>query len=113
MNMSVHYKEFNGSNKKRAISTSTHPDGMIRRSLIGGIPAFSFGALVAAGASPVKADEADTPILRLFRQHRAIIDAVRDYTPVSTGKAEDAEMERLFYCRSDKIEDEMMGLPCT
>lgn len=32
--------------------------------------------------------------------------------PVSTEKAEDEEMDRLFYCRSDKIEDEMMALPC-
>lgn len=55
---------------------------------------------------------ADTPILRLFRQHRAIIDAATRHAQVSID-VEDEEMERLFYRHSDRIEAEMMALPCT
>lgn len=83
---------------------------MNRRTLLAAAPA----ALAAAPASALCIiDPADTPVMRLFRQHQAIMDAARDYTPVSSGKAADEEMDRLFYCRSNKIEEEMMALPCT
>ena len=35
------------------------------------------------------------------------------HTPVSNGKDEDEEMDRLFFSRTDRIEEEMMALPCT
>lgn len=55
----------------------------------------------------------ETPILRLYRQHREINEAAKRHVPVSTGKAVDDELDRLFYRRADQIEGEMMALPCT
>lgn len=58
-----------------------------------------------------KANEGETPILRLFRKHREILDAAWNH--VCTEADEDEELERLFYRRSDKIVAEMMALTCT
>ena len=67
-------------------------------------------------ANPAKAltpQAIDTPILRLFREHQAILDASRKHVPTVGGKAIDAELERLFYERSDKLAEELMALPST
>lgn len=69
-----------------------------------------FDSLTAAPA-PIAPNE--TPVLRLYRQHRAILDAAEEHVCTVTGKDEDAEMDRLFFSRSNEIEDEMMALPCT
>ncbi|MBF52524.1 MAG: hypothetical protein CL813_06185 [Confluentimicrobium sp.] len=54
-----------------------------------------------------------TPILRLFHEHRAIREAAAAHVCAVDGKGEDAELERLFYGRSDQIEAQLMALPCT
>ncbi|MFC0339788.1 hypothetical protein [Paracoccus niistensis] len=81
---------------------------MNRRALLKAAP-----ALAMAGAVPAMASEGDTPILRLFRQHQAINDAAMVHVCVATGKDEDEELDRLFYRERDRIQDEMMALPCT
>lgn len=83
---------------------------MKRRALLKSLQVVA--ALPALAVVPALA-ETETPILRLFREHREIMDAAARYTPVSTGKAEDEEMDRLFYQRADWIEAELMALPCT
>lgn len=60
-----------------------------------------------------KGQAASTPILELFRQHQAIIGAAQTYQTTATGKAEDEELELLFYQHSSKIEEEMMAQPST
>lgn len=55
----------------------------------------------------------DTPILRLFREHEAIIKAASNHVSTLKGKAEDREFERLFFDRANAIEEEMMAEPCT
>ena len=71
------------------------------------------GVAVVAQATRADEIEGETEILRLFRQHRAILDAAGEHVCSATGKDEDAELERLFYQHSDKIEAQMMALPCT
>lgn len=61
--------------------------------------------------APSRASENETPILRLFRQHQKIVDAAEAY--VCTTSKEDEELDRLFYHRKDRIEAELMELPCT
>ena len=60
-----------------------------------------------------RAPESDTPILALVRRHRAIEEAARRHVSAATGKAEDEEMERLFYGRMFGIEREIMARPST
>ena len=47
------------------------------------------------------------------RIDEAIIGAAQTYQTTSTGKAEDEELELLFYQHSSKIEEEMMAQPST
>lgn len=63
--------------------------------------------------TPAAAIDGETEILRLFREHEAILDAAGKHDCAATGKDEAAELELLFYQHSDKIEAEMMALPCT
>lgn len=77
-------------------------------------------AALAAAENPTRAMPAlaetevgDTPILRLFRQHRAILEAAGKHVCTAAGKDEDTELDILFYNRADAIEAEMMALPCT
>ncbi|MFE3836938.1 hypothetical protein [Pseudogemmobacter sonorensis] len=93
------------------ITMSAKPEDPDRRGFLLGLPATG-AALVVAGALPVAAQGVDTPILRLFRQHCAIMDATKICISASTGKSGDEEVERLS-CYSGEIEDEMMALPCT
>ena len=89
---------------KKAVPTS-------RRTLLTALPVTSVALALPA---PIFGEpEADTPILRLFRQHRKIIDAAGAHVCAAEGKAEDEELERLFYRRADRIEAELMALPCT
>lgn len=83
---------------------------MNRRTFLAAAPAA--GAAFAIPALS-KAEEGDTPILQLFRKHQAIRDAAEKHVCTATGKNPDAEMEQLFYQHTDKIEAEMMVLPCT
>ncbi|KIN73266.1 hypothetical protein Z949_2455 [Sulfitobacter guttiformis KCTC 32187] len=57
--------------------------------------------------------EDDTPILRLFSQHQAILSAASVHVRAANGKDVDEDLERLFYRRSDEIESELMALPST
>lgn len=57
--------------------------------------------------------QGDTPILALFRRHRAIEEAACRHVSAATGRAEDEEMERLFYGRMFGIEQEIMARPST
>lgn len=82
--------------------------GINRRTLITTAPLVGFAAAVAAIPA---AAEAETPIMRLFRQREAIRKASIGYVCVTDD--EDAEMEDLFWRRADQIEDELMALPCT
>lgn len=79
---------------------------MNRRSLLAAPAALALGAVPALA-------EAETPILRLYRQHKDIIEAAKRHVLVSTGLATDDEYERLFYGPAYEIEKEMMALPCT
>ncbi len=67
----------------------------------------------APHTSEDRALEGDTPILALFRRHRAIEEAARRHVSTATGRAEDEEMERLFYGRMFGIEREIMARPST
>lgn len=80
-----------------------------RRAVLKGIPA----AMAGMTASPALAGEDATPILRLFHQRQAILGDARVHICAASGSDEDAEFERLFYRRCDRIEDEMMAMPCT
>ena len=71
------------------------------------------GVALVTCASPAAAIDGETEILRLFREHSAILDAAGKHVCAATVKDEDAELELLFYQHSDKIEAEMMALPCT
>ena len=80
-----------------------------RRMVLKGFPA----ALAGMIAVPAEASEGDTPILRLFNLHRAILEAAGAHVCTAIGKGEDEELARLFYVRTDRIEEEIMALPCT
>ena len=79
---------------------------MNRRSLLAILPAAAVGAVPAAAVA-----EADTRILKLFRQYEEIRLAAESYVCVTDD--EDAEVEAKFWRRADQIEAEMMALPCT
>lgn len=81
-----------------------------RRTLLTAIPAT--GAALAAPAMALS-DAHSTKILRLFAQHRAIIGAASEHICTFHGRYEDQELERLYYRHSDRIEAQMMALPCT
>lgn len=82
---------------------------MSRRSLLTALPLG--GAALALPAMAGAGD--DTPILRLFRQHQAILDAAGAHISTADGEVEDEELDRLYYRRSDRIENELMALPST
>jgi len=91
---------------------------LTRRTLITSAPA----AAICTSATPdaalaltklAETEEGQSRILRLFHQYWAILDAACEHVCTTPGKDEDAELERLFYQHSDKIEAEMMALPCT
>ncbi|WP_290689917.1 MULTISPECIES: hypothetical protein [unclassified Haematobacter] len=69
----------------------------------------------AAAAAPLASGSSalDTPILRLFRQHRALLEAADARISTATGPEEDEEIERLLLQPAAAIEDEMLALPCT
>lgn len=82
---------------------------MNRRTLLAALPA----AAVVPGAALA---EAETPIVRLYREYNRITDAAHAHFEAGTGfegKDEDEEMDRLFYNQRGQIEAEMMALPCT
>lgn len=62
--------------------------------------------------APKTAPDGDTEIMRLFRLHRALLTAARGHVSQKTGDDLDAELEELFYRHADKIENEIMALPC-
>lgn len=92
----------------KPITASFRQEGLNRRKLLMGLP---FAGAALAIPAMAEADERRTQILRLFHQHQAILDAAAKH--ISATASVDEELERLFYCRSDKIEEEMMALPCT
>lgn len=79
-----------------------------RRALVVAAPALLLGA--PALSSPTTHD---TPIVSLFRKHRAIHAAAGAYTTTLLGTDEDEELERLFYREADQVEEAMMAMPCT
>lgn len=87
---------------------------LTRRALLAVAPATGMAMMAPpSGAGVPSTPRADTPILRLFRQHQAIAAAAGEHVCAATGKVEDEDLERLFNRRSDRIEEEMMALPCT
>lgn len=88
-----------------------------RRSLLRGIPAAAALGVTAstalAGLHQQSAADGDTPILRLFHQREAIMEAAKEHVTSETGEDADEEMERLFYNQADRLDDEMMALPST
>lgn len=86
---------------------------MNRRDLITAVLPGAIAGVFLSGTKAAGAAPSDTPILTLFRQHRAIMETAAAHTTGLDGADEDEEMDRLFYSRADRIEAEMMALPCT
>lgn len=82
-----------------------------RRSLLAALPAA--GALALTTPSLAQADEGDTEIMRLFRQHRAILKARSDHVFRGDFATEDEELEALFCRDADTLEKSIMALPST
>lgn len=78
---------------------------MDRRTFIAAAP--------ASVATMAQADQQDTEILRLFREHQAIQSAASNHVCTETGKNEDAELDRLFYDKAHLIANKMLALPST
>lgn len=68
-------------------------------------------ALVLAEMDRLEA-ERETPILALFRRHQELTDAADAYKP-DDPDVSDEEVDALFYNERDRIEDELLALPCT
>ncbi len=83
---------------------------LTRRNVLKALP-ISGVALAAPGIA--NAEAGDTPILRLFQKHQAIMEAAQKHVYSGGGKDEDREREQLYCQYSDKIEAEIMDLPCT
>lgn len=58
----------------------------------------------------VQAHQPESPIMQLFHEWRDLSRAARAH--ICTEEDEEAELDRLFYDQRDRIEDEIMGLPC-
>ena len=73
------------------------------------------GSFAAACTLPAAAtlarDQGESRILALFREHQALVDAGEAH--VCLEEDMDSELDRLFFNRASKIEDEMMTLPST
>ncbi len=83
-----------------------------RRSLLRGLPVA--GATLAFTAPNLaRGNEADTEILRLFRQHCAIMEASEKHVFAPDCLDMDEELERLFYRHTDQLETEILSLPST
>lgn len=81
---------------------------MNRRDVIMGA-ACATSACLAAERSQAKAD---TPILRLYRKSRAIVAQAEAATTPNCSHEEAEWLDQNFYNRSDRLEDEMLALPC-
>ncbi len=81
-----------------------------RRKLLAGLP--SVGAALVMPTT-VRAEEHATPILRLYHQHKAINEAAERHTRAAFGNEQDAELDRMYRQHTDRIEAEIMALPCT
>lgn len=90
---------------------------MMRRDLLTAAPTFAFSTLLATGAQPASgmalAGAGGTDILRLFHRRQKIIATARNYVCNGSDEDEERELESLFYRRADRLEDQMMALPCT
>ena len=82
-----------------------------RRSLLAALPAA--GALTLTAPSLAQAEDGDTEIMRLFRQHRAIMKAGSEYDWDRDDPDVDEELDRLFYSHTDQLENAILSLPCT
>lgn len=58
----------------------------------------------------VQAHQPESPIMHLFQEWRDLSRAARGH--ICTEDDEEAELDRLFYDRRDRVEDEIMALPC-
>lgn len=89
-------------------------EGQTRRSFMASLP---FAGAAVGTPALAQADNGDTPILRLFHKHQAIVAGIDYYVANglarSSGKDEEEELYRLFYQYSDKLEEEIMTLPST
>lgn len=84
-----------------------------RRHLLSGIPAFGFGALIAAGATPVQVAAAptETPVRKLFREWQRLYEIekqVHEASPTGSDADTRAATEALM-----AIEKQMMEIPST
>lgn len=82
-----------------------------RRSLLAALPAVGTPALSASYLA--QADEGDTEIMLLFRQHRAIMKAGEEYECDLSDPNIDEKLDRLFYQRADQLEEVILSLPST
>jgi hypothetical protein len=81
---------------QRAVAGTNHTT---RRALLKAVP-----GLALVGAGPV--DASATPVMVLFRKHQEITAAATAWP-----NDDNEELERLFYQKRDRLEDEMMALP--
>lgn len=87
--------------------TNSEAEGLSRRQVLAGLP------IAGAAVAIPTAAQADTPILRLFREHQELVDAANSHALASApGAAVDALLDRLYYGRIGEICDEIMPLPC-
>lgn len=69
---------------------------------------------VVTGEGPVyRSQAAETPILHLYRQIMEIHEAATNYLTGANGKTEDEEIDRLFWSRIAKLQEQMMAMPST
>lgn len=60
---------------------------------------------------PAPAESRKSAILRLFHRHQKITETASNHKCMSNDSSGDAELQSLFYRRTDEIEAEMMALP--
>jgi hypothetical protein len=68
---------------------------------------------IVTGEGPVyRMGQAKTPILQLYRQIRALRDEALAYETKAEGREEDDELYKHFWSKTDKLEEQLMALPC-
>lgn len=78
---------------------------MNRRTALALAPVVVLAPLASTQACPP-----ESPIMQLFQEWRDLSRAARGH--ICTEEDEEAELDRLFYDERDRIEDEIMTLPC-
>ena len=78
-----------------------------RRGILKAIPLAAVGI---ATASQAEQQSAETPILKLFHEHQALIDQMERYDGEDMS---DEYIDRRFHNPAKRLEAEMMAIPCT